>query len=85
VNGLTQATLTRGDRFLDPNEDLFYSQVKLNGNNELVMTWGANPGSGYNPVVTAILVQAVVPEPATIGLVVGAVALLGVVRLRRKS
>lgn len=87
INGITQATLPRGDRFLDSDEDLFFSQVKLDGNGQLVMTWGADPASpaGYNPVVSAILVQAVVPEPATIGLAVGAVALLGVVRLRRKS
>ncbi len=85
VNGILQTTLSRGDRFLDGDEDLFFSQVPVGLDGNLVFTWGVDPDRpAYNPVVTAILIQAVVPEPATIGLIVGAVTLLGVVKLRRK-
>lgn len=86
VNGILQTTAPRATRYDDPDEDLFFSQILTNANGELVFTWGADPASpaGFNPVLNAIFIQAVIPEPATVGLLMGGVALLGAVKLRRK-
>ena len=70
INGVTQTTAVRGDRWADPDADLVFTALSPAGagSNELQFTWSAFPsGGGRNPFVSAILIHAV-PEPSPLAL-----------------
>lgn len=70
INGVTQTTGLRGDRWADPDADLIFTALAPvgAGSNELQFTWSGFPsGSGRNPFVSAILIHAV-PEPSSLTL-----------------
>jgi hypothetical protein len=54
-------------RFTDTGHDLLFENISLDSNGDLVMTWDTD-GTRYNPVVNAILIEAI-PEPVTLGMI----------------
>ena len=65
INGTTQTVAPRNDRFLDGDEDLLFEDVSLNGSGELVLPVGAD--GAYNPLVNAIVIEAVAAPTFTEG------------------
>ena len=59
INGTTQTTAGRSGRFADGDEDLLFENIFLNGDGELVLTWGQFESEYYNPFVNAIVIEAV--------------------------
>lgn len=77
LNGTSQLTDTRSNRWADADYDLLFTNVTPNGANgdELNFSW-----NGSNPFVNAILIE-VVPEPSVA--LLGALGVLGLLRRRR--
>ncbi len=80
INGTSQLTDTRANRWAAPGADLTFSGIALDGSDELVFNW--SEGNYYNPFVSAILIETV-PEPAS-ALLLGVVCSLGF-GFRRRS